>query len=54
MDGVLAGKGHHYICLVCVIRVYMKLYMMQLILVVIAAMFVCHSGSLANPEPLCL
>ena len=45
MDGVLGGKGHHYICLICVIRVYMKLYMMQSILVFIAAMFVWQCGS---------
>ena len=45
MDGVLGGKGHHYICLVRVIRVYMKLYMMQSILVFIAAMFVWQCGS---------
>lgn len=41
MDGVLGGKGHHYICLVCVIRVSMKLYMMQLILV--HSCYVCMS-----------
>ena len=43
--GVLGGKGHRHVCLVCVIRVYMKLYVTRSSLFFTAATCVCRCGS---------